>query len=216
MAEAAQLTAREELEEIAAVLREADETEKEAKKLKDEVRGPFFDLISEVVREEVPLAREIVTVELHDSSDAFNSETWRRYNYPLHNIVAIQPESDGEGAATRMVVTLEESDQYKKYEFVADGYKFGRSIRMEGKGFEAESFISEIKARKLPAALKKKLLALVKEEVVTVTNYLVDEAGITALMAEDPSTVAVFQEFINPGTPKAALIPIKAVKEQEE
>lgn len=207
-----EMTARQELEEIGEVLREADEAEKAAKTLKDDVKGPFFELISEVVREEVALATKVVTVELPEGED-FDSERWRAYNEPLWNIVGIQPEADGKGPATRFVITLEESDQFKKFEFVVNGYKMGRSIRMDGKGFDVEDFLAAVKERKLPAATKKALLSTVSMKPIVVYDF--DEAQATALMAEQPETVAIFQEFINPGTPKAALLPIKEVKEKD-
>lgn len=213
MTDTTEVTARQELEEIAGILREADEAEKAAKELKDEVKGPFFDLISEVVREEVLLARRTEVVEIGD--DEFDPEAWRKLNFPLHNIVGISFEGSSE-AATKAHITLEESDQFKKYEFTVGGYKFGRTVRMDGKGFMVDKFAHTLadKERKIPAALRKKLLSTVSERMVIVREF--DEAKAQELMAEHPETVALFQEFINPGVPKIALLPIKAIKEPEE
>lgn len=204
------MTARDELNEIAELLHDADMREKEAKAEKETVRGPFFDLISEVVREEIPLARKTVIVEI-DPTAAFNSESWRAFHYPTWNVVAIQPESDDGGAATRMVVTLEESDQHKKFEFEHGGYKFGRTIRMEGKSFSAEGLFKDVHSTKFPEGIRTLLSNIVTEKKVT--TYEVDEDQALKLMAEHPEVVAILQGYMFPGRPTPALIPIKAVKE---
>lgn len=210
------LSAREELYEIAELLHDADVREKGAKAEKEAVRGPFFDLISEIIREEVPLARKTVTVELPPIEEVryFDQEEWRKFHYPEWSIVAIQPESDDEGGpATRHKITLEENDQFKKFEFVHGGFRFGRTIRMEGKDFKAADFWKDMKKadKTLDAKLKKALQTVVAEKIVTV--YEVDEAKAMQLMADHPETVAIFQKYMFPGTPKPALLPIKEVKE---
>ena len=220
-----ELTARQELEEIALLLQEADSEEKAHKREKELLRGPFFDLISEIVREEIPLARKTETVQVDED---FDPERWRAFNYPDWRIVAMQPESDGEGAATRMQITVEENEELKKYEFVANGFKFGRTIRMEGRDFKAESFYKEIQAARLNERMGKHdhpLLALGDdvlnhlEVVVTkelVPTFKVDEDKAIEIMAEYPETVALFQKYTFPGTPKPALLPIKKAKNEDE
>jgi hypothetical protein len=206
------MTARDELNELATILRKADAAEKKAKAQKDKVRGPFFDLISELVRDEIPLARKTVTVQV-DPSQFFDQDKWLAFHYPEWNIVAVQPENDGEGPATRYVITLEESDQFKKYEFVHGGFKYGRTVKMTGKDFNAEALFKDAHSPKFPEGVRTRLQNLVEEKQIT--TYTVDEDQALALMAELPETVAILQEYWFPGTPSLALLPIKAVKETE-
>lgn len=200
------LTAREELYELAEILRAADEAEKEAKDAKAEVRGPFFELISEVVRDEIPLARKNITVTMDED---FDPEDWRKREFPEWRIAAIQPNADGTA-----VITVEENEEFKKFEFVHDGFKFGRTIRREGAGFDAEGFYDEVSraaAELGDSGDTDDLLSCIK--VKTVTVYELDEAKATQIMADQPETVVIFQKYTNPGTPKVALLPIKAIKE---
>lgn len=209
-----ELTARDELYEIAELLREADEVEKEAKARKSEVRGPFLDLISEVVREEIPLATKTVTVEI-DPDVAFDAREWQRREYPEWEVIAVQPEADGDGPATRVKITIRESDEFKKFEFVHNGFKFGRTVRMDGAGFDAEGFYNEVDGVLADPEdeVGHAMLNCVKTKTVTVYEF--DEAKAVKVMADHPETVTVFQKYIIPGTPKVALLPIKAVKEHE-
>lgn len=202
-------TAREELEEIAALLHAADLKEKEGKEEKELIRPAFFELISEVVREEIPLARKVETIEMDEN---FDPEKWRAFNYPAWRIVAIEASEDG--TAT---ITLEENEGLVKFEFEVGGYKFGRQIRMEGKDFKSEAFYKKVHAAKLDGVSREAREALAKvvtKEMVPV--YTVDEDEALRVMTEYPDTVALFQQFMFPGTPKPALMPIKKVKDTTE
>lgn len=209
-----EVTAREELYEIAEVLREASENEKKFKALKEEVRAPFFELISEIVREEIPLARQTVDVEVDNN---FDPQVWRAQNYPEWRIVALNQEQPGV-----MQITLEENEAFKKYTFIHNGFRYGRTTRMEGAGFDAEGFAKEVEVQEgqaewndqRPSGMVEALASCVKTEVVT--TYTLDEAKAMKVMAEYPETVALFQQFTNPGTPKPALLPIKMAKEEDE
>lgn len=204
------LSAREELEEFAQDYASADRQEKDWKKTKESLRGPFLDLMSEVVRNEVLLARRNETVsnaELERVGGDY--EIWRARNFPEWTIVGIAPEAEG------ATVTLEENDALKKFEFTVGGFKFGRTFKMVGSEFRAEAFLDEVAKRDdIKRPLLHDLLATVKSEVVTV--YTFDEKAAEKLMGEHPETVAIFQEYIDPGKPQVALLPITAVKETEE
>lgn len=209
MSEHEEVSAKDELIEIAEALQEADRMEKEGKLAKENVRGPFFELISEVVREEVPLQRQTVTVE---PNAEFEVEEWRAKEYPEWRVIAINGSADG------MEIILEEDERYKKYEFNHNGFRFGRTIRMEGKGFEAEDFYNEVNeglgGDSEGDELGLELLSCVtKQEVIT---YSVDEKKLAKLMAENPEVVPFVQKFINPGVPTPALLPIKKAKEEDE
>lgn len=205
----AEVTALEELQELAEIYRDADVQEKAAKGLKDEIRTPFLELITEVVRDEGDLLRQVV-----DVSDAelepfgHDVQKWRSHKYPEWKVVAIESYEGG------MRIGLEEDDSFKKFEFVYGGFKYGRTLRMSGSTFESKSFLDAVTKTKLPAEVKKQLRDTVKvEKVVT---YTFDEAKATKLMADQPETVSLFQDYIHPGTPSVALLPIKPVKEPEE
>jgi hypothetical protein len=202
-----EILAKDELFELAEALHAADKMEKEGKLAKENVRGPFFELITEVVRDEVQLQRQTVEVE---ADEDWEVETWRAQNYPEWRVVAINGHSEG------MSIVLEENEAFKKYEFVHDGFRFGRTIRMEGAGFEVEQFYQDLLDAYDPddAEVLEDLLSCVeKQEVVT---YSIDEKKLQKVMKERPETVAWVQRYINPGVPKPALLPIKKAKEEDE
>lgn len=212
-----ELTARQELDEIATLLHEADIAEKEAKERKSGLRPAFFALISEVVREEIPLARKKERVD----DPMTDLEEWRAFNHPTWRIVGIEPDANGYD------VTLEENEDLVKFEFEVGGYKFGRTIRMEGRDFKAEGFHAELQKARLAQKTNKDhpLLDLSDEvlnhlEVVVtkkmVPTFEVDEKKATEIMAEYPETMTFFQKYLFPGTPNPALMPIKQTKTEDE
>lgn len=202
-----ELSAREELEEFALAYQEHDVQEKTAKSAKETLRPALLDLMSEVVREEIPLSRRTETVtddELERAQGDF--EVWRSRNFPEWTIVGIEPKK---GEAT---VVLEENSSVKKFEFTVGGFKFGRTFSMVGREFRAEAFLEEVAKRDdIARPLLHDLLKTVKP--VVTTTYEFDEAAATALMEEYPETVAIFQEYTDPGKPQVKLLPISAVKE---
>lgn len=207
--EVEELTAREELEEFAAEYHAADIQEKGAKSSKEVLRPALLELMTEVVRDEVPLARrnEIVTDEELERADG-DYEKWVARNFPEWTLVGLQAE---EGQAT---ITLEETDYLKKFEFQVGGFKFGRTMKMTGGNFRAQEFLAEVALREdIKRPVLGELLATVKSEIVTV--YTFDEKAAQKLMAERPETVAIFQEYIDPGKAQVSLLPIRAIKEEE-
>lgn len=210
-----ELSAREELYEIAEQLQEAINREKKAKGEKEILRGPFFQLISEIVREEIPLARQVVEV---PNDTEFDAKSWREKNYPEWRIVGI----DASPIEELLRITLEENEDFKKYEFTHDGFKYGRTIRMKDAYFDAEGFSKEIDMQQgqaewndqRPSGMVEALASCVRKEVVT--TYVLDEVKAKKVMAEYPETVALFQKFAHPGRPEPALLPIKVAKEEEE
>lgn len=199
-----EVTAREELYELAEALHDADKKEKEGKAVKDQIKPAFFELISEVVREEIPLARQSVEVEYDGEFDA---QQWRAINYPEWRIVGLDAREGG------VTVHLEENEAFKKFEFTHNGFRYGRQIRMKGGGFDAEAFVQMTNSIE-DDSLAEMLLDCIDEEVVT--NYYLDEAKAIKLMAEMPEMATYFQQHTLPGTPEVAILPIKAAKEEEE
>ena len=200
------ISAQDELREVAEIYREADEQEKEAADVKKSARGPLLDLMSEVVREEVTLQQRNEEVEVDED---FDVETWRKRNFPTWNVVGVQPTTEG-----TYIITLEESDQFKKYEFTHGGFKFGRTVRMKDAGFEVEAFKEHVSQMIDQDEVKDLLLGTIKEKQVI--EYVFDEGAANALMADRPELVPVFQQFVNPGRPEVSLLPIKPVKESDE
>lgn len=201
------LSAREELEQVAREYQTNDAQEKSAKKEKENLRPALLDLMSEVVRDEIPLARRTEVVkdeELERSQGDF--ETWRARNFPEWTIVGVEPKK---GEAT---VVLEENDALKKFEFQSGGFKFGRTFKMVGGDFRSKDFLDEVAKRDdIKRDVLGQLLKTVKTEVVT--TYEFDEKAATALMEAHPETVAIFQEYTDPGKPQVSLLPISVVKE---
>lgn len=200
-----EVSARDELYDLAEALHDADKMEKTGKSVKEQLRDPFFTLISEVVREEVPLARQTVEVEINEG---FDIDKWRALNYPEWRIVALDQNTPDE-----MLITLEENEAFKKFEFTHNGFRYGRQIRFKGGGFDAEGFVKMTNDIE-DDALAEMLLDCIGEETVVV--YSLDEAKAIKLMAEMPEMTAYFQDYTLPGKPEVAFLPIKAAKEEEE
>lgn len=200
-----EVLARDELYELADALHDADKMEKTGKAAKDQLRGPFFELISEVVRNEIPLARQTVEVEINEG---FDIDKWRALNYPQWRIVGIDQDS-----SDTMQITLEENEAFKKFEFTHNGFRYGRQIRMKGGGFDAEGFVKMTNSIE-DDGVAETLLSCIDEETVIV--YSLDEAKAVSIMTKHPELTALFQEYTLPGVPEVAYLPIKAAKEEEE
>ncbi len=206
-----ELTARDELYEIAVVYGDADLAEKDAKKTKDAIKGPMLELMSEVVREEIPLARQVITVTNEEAEPfGYDYEKWCAKEFPEWRVVAIQP---SEGQAE---VTIEERDDLKKFEFVVDGKKYGRTVAMVGAEFDAAGFCTWLEVYSKDAGISEEAFEAafnsVKEEIVV--TFTLDEDAAEQVIADYPELLPIYQQHSNPGTPQVRLIPIKAVKEE--
>lgn len=194
-----EVSAREELYEVAVSYHQADVEEKSAKSIKEDLRGPFMSLMTEVVREEVPLARKTIRVSSYTLNQWYDNDyrLWQQRNYPTWSIDSIDPDEDGAS------VTLVENPDLKKFEFVHGGYKFGRTVDMGSPVFDVERFYEE----------QPELRDLV--EVETVQVYTLKETKASALMAEKPEVKEIFQEYVEPGKPKLKFLAIRAVQEED-
>jgi len=193
-----EITAHRELEELAEAYREADAMEKLGKAAKDQLKGPIFDLISEVVRDEVPLARKTIRVSREVMSEAYDDEfeTWRTRNFPTWNLVGVQTDEDGYN------IEIEEDDYYMKYEFVVGEYKYGRTVVNPTPTFDAEKFVKE----------NPNLSDLIDEETKIV--YTLNDRKASRHMADHPDSKAIFEKYIQIGQPSVKMIPIKQVVEE--
>jgi len=195
------VTAKEELLELSSMYREADEKEKAAKKQKEALRGPIMDLISEAVRDEVPLATKVVTVPQDDINLAYDGDIrkWAALKYPEWTVENIVPEPDG----LNYSITIRENDALVKYEFSVDGYKFGRTVQHGSPTVDAEGLHGD-----------EEFSALGAEDVVQeVVIYELDESKAARFLASHPESAAVFARHTRPGAVTAKLLPFKAMKE---
>lgn len=203
---------RDELYELAKTYGKADAEEKDAKKAKERTKGPMLELMTAVVREEIPLARETVIV-TDDDAVLFEWD-WRKWcerHYPEWRVVNIEP---AEGQTS---ITIEENEALKKFEFVVDGKKYGRIVAMVESEFFAEEFyktISEDEEAIVIESDEAAEAALRCINVNTITTYTLDEEAAEAAIADYPELVPVFQRFSTLGKPQVRLIPIKVVKEE--
>jgi len=187
-----ELTAREELYEIARQLEWCDQEEKHYKELKEKVRPAFLDLITEVVVDEIPLATKVVQV---DNDTKGELESWRLANYPDWLITDTVQNDDG------WDVVLEEDPKLKKFEFVVDGKKFGRTVATPTPSFDAERFWEAEED-------------LRDDLIETVTVYKLNETKAAKLMAEKPEMKDIFEKYIKRSAPSVRLLPIRPVEEE--
>lgn len=211
-----ELSARDELYELANSYRRADVKEKDSKKAKESIKGPMLELMTDVVREEIPLARE--THVISDDEVALFDYDWKKWcerNYPewrVVNLAAMMADDPG-----TMAVTIEENEDLKKFEFVVDGFKYGRTIAMVEAQFFAEAFYNEIANDEEAIVVEsdeaaEAAMACIK--VATVVTYTLDEDAAEAAIADYPELVPIFQRHSTLGKPQVRLIPIKAAKEE--
>jgi hypothetical protein len=192
------LTAQQELAELAELYREADEAEREAKSTKEKLRQPIFDLISEIVREEVPLARKSVRIERDVMSDVYEDdfEKWRLHHYPTWVIVNIESNADNYN------ITIEEDPAYVKFEFQVGNFRIGRTISTPTPVFDAERFVQD----------NPELYYLVDEEVKVV--YTLNDVKASKYMADHPESKRIFERYIKVGSPNVKMLPIKQIEEE--
>lgn len=192
------LTAKKELYEIAEFLQEADRKEKEGKAYKEEVRGPFMELISEVIREEIPLERK--AVEIPYANDPIE---YIQRNYPEWKIIGIETELVHDEIVT--VALLEEEESLKKYEFIHNGFRFGRTLRQGTPSFDAEKYYKDWEGYPDYQTIIK---------VETVTTYSLDEKKAQKMMVNNPGIKDTLENYITRPKPTVSLLPIKAVEEE--
>jgi len=203
---------REELYELAKSYGRADFKEKDAKKAKETIKGPMLALMTAVVREEIPLARE--THFVTDDEAARFGYDWRKWcerNFPEWRVVNIEP-SEGQTS-----VTVEENEDLKKFEFVVDHKKYGRTVAMVGAEFDAAGFLTWLETDSESAGISEEAFeaafASVKEEIVV--TFTLDESAAEEVIANYPELLPIYQQHSSPGTPQVRLIPIKEVKEEQ-
>ncbi len=182
------LSARQELEAILDDFREADRKEKEGKKAKEKLKPTFMQLITEIIRDEEPLARKSFTVSLYEDPREYVA-----INYPGWLVVSVEVE-DG-----LYKITIEEDPEVKKYEVTFHGYKYGRTVVEGPTTMDVDRLWEE----------HPELRDIMIEEKI----HSIDESKAKAKMVEDPSVKTIFDQYIEVGPPTVKLLPITKVKE---
>lgn len=172
--------------------------EKVAKAAKEQLRAPLFELMTEVVMEEIPLSRKKVVVSNDELADlyGFEFEDWKAHNYPTWSIVGISAADDD-----NTIIEIEENPYYMKYEFEVGGFKYGRTTQTPTPTFDAEGLVKD----------HPELAELVEEETKIV--YTLNDLKASRYMAEHPESKKVFEKYVKVGVPTVKMIPIREVTE---
>jgi hypothetical protein len=196
------MTARQELEELAEAYLEADKAEKEAKSSKDLLRGPILELISEVVRDEVPLAEKKVTVPRVEVDDPHGGDirAWALMNYPAWTVESVEATDEA------YTVTLRESDELARFEFVVDGFKWGRTVAHYDPQLDVDALREDPDFQALDGA---------EYVIVEKTYYELDDKAAAALLKREPASAVVFARHTTPGRVQPRLLPFSRVEEEE-
>jgi hypothetical protein len=185
-------SARQELEQFAALYRSADEDEKAAKAEKEQLRPAILALVSEVVREEVPLSSKKIYIPIGQDAREFVQK-----QHPGWIVIQIEVDSD----LDRLAVTIQEDPDLVKFEFEFDGMRFGRTVSAKRPTFDAERLWQE----------RQDLRSLVREE--TTTTYSLDETKASRAMVDDPSLMDTFRDYWDIPAPEPRLLPITPIKD---
>jgi hypothetical protein len=199
-----QMSAKDELIDLARIYLAAYQAEKEAKTRKDQLRGPLMELISEVVREEVPLAVKTVKVPREELDQAFSGDAraWAALKYPEWEVTGFGVDNaDPENYA----IAIQESDALAKYEFEVDGYKFGRTTAQSAPQIDIDGLRTDPEFEALGA----------EDVIVEETVYSLDERAASAFLLSHPESGVVFSRYTKPGEVTAKFLPFKKMKEGE-
>jgi len=199
LAEVETATAREELTELAELYLEADIKEKAAKQQKELLRGPIMELISEVVRDEVPLATKVVPADKAEVDDVYGGDVraWLAMHHPEWTL--LNATTDGE----TFTLEIQENDSLVKFEFAVGDYKFGRTTSTSAPTIDAGALREDEQFQALGA----------EDVVVEHTIYELDEKAATRFMVANPESATVFARHTTPGKVSARLLPFSQLKE---
>src|SRR5574340_981215 len=194
------ILAKDELLELAATYLEADRQEKEAAEQKKLLRGPIMELISEVVRDEIPLSRKTLRVDRAEMDEVFEGDArkWASLKYPEWRVTGVTADE------SEYVIDLEEDPDLVKYEFEVEGYKFGRTRQQSAPVIDVEGLRAD-----------EDFVALGAENVVVeVVTYDIDEKAAERLLLARPESAPVFSRHTQPGRVSAKLLPFTKTTEE--
>lgn len=200
------------LDTLARDYREWDTQEKQAKKEKETLRGPFMAAMTAQVMQERKPQKEIVTVTADEVEPHGDIRSWASFHYPGH--IAVNLAFDGKA----WTVILEENLELTKYEFELDGYKFGRSVSMIGAEFKVKDFDEWLNSMEAEEAYSEETLdalanCVIEKQVVT---YDFDEKRARELLAKNPELQSVFSRFSYQGKPQVKFLPVTKAKTEEQ
>lgn len=195
------ITARQELEELSELYRVADEKEKEAAEVKKELRPAIMSLISEVVRDEVPLARKTVKLSIQEFADDFSNdpEVWRKRLWPAWNIVGMS------GDDKNVIFEIEENDAFVKFEFFVNGYKFGRTVATKPVSIDLDKLLTDPKAEEYG-------ISEIVDEIVT---YKLNEERASRFFHQHPDSKKLFDKYVVPGELSPRLLQFTPQEEEQ-
>lgn len=199
------------LESIATSYRELDAVEKLAKKRKDKLRPLFLASMTDTVSDTRPPEEINFTLGPEDL-DVHRGDVraWAAHEYPTFRVERFST-ADGE----EYEVWLEEILDLAKYEFEVEGFKFGRTVRMEGAEFKADEFEAWLEEEgDLEEDVWAALSQCIEPEEQRILHFKEERA--IEVMGEFPETMPIFQRFSFTGTPKVQLLPIKEIKAESE
>lgn len=187
------ITAREELEEILRSYHEADIQEKTAKKEKEKMKPAILALITEVVLDEVPPAKQIFKVK-NDEMEIYeyDARKWVARYYPGWLLNSVKPESE------HYEISIVEDPLLKKFTVEVDGYRFGRTFSVPSTQMDVEGLMKE---------------EGYEQFAIERVEYDFDEANASQYMSDHPESKAVFEKYVVVGEPTVKLLPVTAIKE---
>ena len=201
------------IEDYAKAYRALDAQEKAAKKAKEDLRGPFFALMTQQVRQEEELQKEILEVP-NEEVARFNNDPreWCLFYYPTYTVENLA----FDGKIWKIV--LQENPELKPLEFEVDGYKLGRSISLVGAEFKIDEFDRWIGSEEAEERFDEATLDALADCVIEVREptYSFDEDTARDLIAEKPELIDVFQRFSYAGKPQVKFLPVTKAKTEEE
>lgn len=199
------------LESIATSYRELDAVEKLAKSRKEKLRPLFLLAMTDAVGdlrepEEINFTLGPEDLDVHRG----DVRAWAAHEYPTFRVERFST-ADG----IEYEVWLEEVLDLAKYEFEVEGFKFGRTVRMEGAEFKADEFEEWLEQDgDLEEEIWTALSGCIEPEEQRILHFKEDQA--IEVMGKYPETMPIFQRFSFTGTPKVQLLPIKEAKEESE
>lgn len=206
-----------ELEEVTELMYEAELAEKEAKQQRSTMRGRFFELLTQYVRQNRPLAVETVELSLEETGESVDDVNGLiSRHYPEWQILNVTRDEDG------WVVTIQENPAITKATFTNQklGKVFGRTYELRGGSFDAAGLVDQYPD----------LADLCVDKVVTTryragnwkgepeisVTYEFDEEKATKIVGLDPETLHIFQQFTIMGKLNTKLTPTRSAKEIDQ
>lgn len=198
------------LQTTAQMYGELDAQIKELEKQRTELRGDLLSEFTEYLNHTV----DYKTIEVYED-DLKVYGTVHKYVakfYPDYTVDALETH---DGANYR--VTIVENPELKKFTFVYDGKKYGRTYSLQGADFDVEGFY-EFLRNPGPEFDDENFDAMFQEldKCIGVKQvWTFDEAAAQEAVDAYPEALKLFERFTSIGKPSARLTPITAARNEE-